>query len=325
MADSETIPSVEPVEVVEQAPDYDTMTVEELDAEFERTGGAIVEEAPPVVEPDPDPEPVAAIEENGEVSEVAADGIVDEVPEVDELDLAKQEYQLQIERLKLDRQHFEHLAGRNATDVDNLKKQLEQIASGRTSPAPEVDTMYEDDSHSGAPAPRINPATTRLEAEVAELQGDNVKREIERVYDGFLNSIGNDLARQGVPQDQIEAERNAVMDHITPTLKERFEPYGNISTMRAKTLSKVTRMVLDSAYTDVRLDKIATLRKEASERKATQIAQSRIVKQAASPSGSGGKSVKESAPKRVEDMTAEEADAALIAEYGDGGRIRPLR
>ena len=302
-------------------PDYADESIEDLEARFRAGEGQVEDDAPPAPEPEPEPVPepeslpeVAASEEVPPVEEP----VTASTDEPDDRDLQFQEMQLEMERMRLDRQHFEHLAGKNATAVDDLRKEL--IASARTSPAAEVDPIYEDISPSVAPAPRTVPAPeTGLAGKVAELQQSQFAQETERVYNSFLGKIESDLSSQGVAVDRIASESESVIEQITPTLKERFEPYGDLNRYPIKTLAKVTRMVLDSAYTDVKLAKIAALRKQASERKATQIAETKIIKQAASPSGSSGRAVQEPPPKTPEQMTADEADAEMIRLFGDHG------
>ncbi len=327
MADPETTPSVESKEGnSEVAPNYDSMSVEEIELEFERTGGVNPEEGSEesvAPEPEPAPEPVAAEAPKEEVVETPAEVVVE--PETDDRELQMQEMQLQMERMKLDKHHFEHLAGKNATAVDDLRKELQASSVARP---PVEDPIYQEDTpQSVAPAPRTVPVPdVGLAGKVAELQQSQVAQETERVYNSFLEKIKSDLSTQGVKQDQIETEMNSVMEQITPTLKQGFKSYGDLSTYPVKTLSKVTRMVLDSAYTDVRLAKVADLRSQHAERKATQIADNKIAKQAAQTSGSSGRTVGEPPPKSVEDMSAEEADAEMSRLYGDGrGNLRARR
>jgi len=306
-------------------PDYDSMSLEEIEAEFERTGGVNQEEpvAAPAPEPAPEPEPVAAEPEADPAPQVVSEDAPPEdapaeptEPEIDDRDLEMQEMRLQMERMQLDRQHFEHLAGKNATAVGDLRQELQAVSAAR--PTVEPDPIYEDTQPSVV-QPRIVPAPDAgLAGKVAELQQSQMAQETERVYNSFVDRIKSDLSTQGVKSDEIETQANGVIEQITPALKQGFEPYGDLSTYSVKTLSKVTRMVLDSAYTDVKLAKLAELRRTNAERKATQISETRIAKQAASPSGSGGRTTGEPPPKRVEDMTAEEADAEMIRLYGDG-------
>ena len=301
--------------------DYEKMTADEIDAELSRTGGVIqdepVEAAPePVPEPTPEPvaEEVAAVEDSPSVEEPSTP-----TEELDDRDLQIEEMRLKMERMEQGRQATDYNTSRSAGEVGFLKKELERL---RTAPPPQPDTDldYQVDT------PRVQPhqsAPSHLEGQVAELRAEQTASAVERVYSEFLTTVESDLKAQGVEQDKLAEQQNSIIEAITPTLKERFEPFGDVSTLGAKSLQKVTRMVLQGAYTDHRLAQVAALRSELSERKATQIADSKIVKQAASPSGSGGTAVKESPLKRPEDMTAEEADAALVAEHGE--RLGNLR
>ena len=300
--------------------DYEKMTADELDAELSRTGGVIqdepVEAAPePVPEPTPEPvaEEVAAVEDSPSVEEPSTP-----TEELDDRDLQIEEMRLKMERMEQGRQATDYSNSRNAGEVGFLKKELERL---RTAPPPQSNTDL--DYPVEAQTRPQQSAPSHLEGQVAELRAEQTASAVERVYSEFLTTVESDLKAQGVEQDKLAEQQNSIIEAITPTLKERFEPFGDVSTLGAKSLQKVTRMVLQGAYTDHRLAQVAALRSELSERKATQIADSKIVKQAASPSGSGGTAVKESPLKRPEDMTAEEADAALVAEHGE--RLGNLR
>ncbi len=332
MAEPEETPSVEPVEGNDEVKtDYESMSVEDIDAEFERTGGVNVQEEP--VEPEPEQAPLAAEAESTEKTEpqeatdkeaTTEPTDVPAEPEPDDRELQLQEMQLQVERMRLDKQHFEHLAGKNATAVDDLRRELQ--SSMRASPAVEDPINLEDNQPSVAPSPRIVPDRNEaLAGKVAELQRAHSDRETERVYADFSSVVDSDLAAQGVAKEEIVVEREKIFnEQIAPTLKQRFEPYGNLSEYPINTLSKVTRMVLDAAYVDVKLAKVAVLRKTVSERNAVQIAENKIAKQAASTSGSGGRPVQESQPKSISDLSAEEADAELTRLSGEG-IYRPRR
>jgi hypothetical protein len=315
----------ETVEV--QADDYDSMTVEELEQQFAEGKGIIQEGTPD----EPEPEPIAAESETSEPQETEQ-GVEDPPtetpespvePELDENELRLQEMQIQLEQAKAAAERFEFIAGNNAGKMGHLQKQLLEATERRDAPVEDPIDYAPDRIAEAQPVQPQPRASNKLEAEVAELRAEQMQRATEQIYNEFLAQVASDLTRQGVEQDMVEPEQNAIMEQITPTLRQRFEPFGDIGNMGPKSVNKVTRMVLQSAYSDIKLAKIAELRKQASERKATQIAESKIVKQAASPSGSSGQAVKEPPPKRIEDMTAEEADAEMIRLYGDGGNLRP--
>jgi hypothetical protein len=324
-------------EVDNGARSYDDMSIEQLEAEFANTGGVIqddpVDEPAPVDEPEQNPaQEVAATDGNhAEQSDQADPQAADEPQEVelDDRDLQLQELQLQLERERVGREQANLIATRNAGKMGHLQKQLEQLAAERNRPTPASDSLdYEDDPTAESarfqPQPPVVPS--RYEDEVAELRIAHRANMVKEVYSDFLNRLSEDLTAQGVPQDKIAVEQQSLIEQITPTLKDRFEPFGELDGLKSQTLGKITRMVLDSAYTDAKLQKIADLRRRSAERRATQISESRIVKQAASSSGSGGRPAKEPPPKSVDDMTAEEADAALIAQFGTGqGNLRARR
>jgi len=299
-------------------PDYADESIEDLEARFRAGEGQQVEEdIPPAPEPEPEPAP-----EPESLPEVAASedentpGV--EVPppdEPDERDLQFQEMQLEMERIRQERERFEYQTGRATGEVGFLKKELERL---RAAPPPQDDPIDYEPAETARPAPTPS-APSHLEEQVAELRAEQTASAVQRVYSEFLTQVEGDLKAQGVEQDNIPAEQESIIEQITPTLKERFEPFGDVSTLGAKSLQKVTRMVLQGAYTDQKLAKIANLRKQASERKASQIAETKIIKQAASPSGSSGRAVQEPPPKTPEQMTAEEADAEMIRLFGDHG------
>ena len=306
--------------------DYDSMSADDLDNLMRKDADEAMFGPPPAQEEVEEvPAEQAAPAESNEPETAAAETPADDAPELDERDLQIQELTLRMESLSAQKELSDLASSKNAGMLGHIQKQMANMAAERQRPAPAEDLYIEDES-TAEPyrQPRPGRADDALGAKVAELQAEQLKGATERIYTGFLNQISSDLTAQGVEQANLDNEQKAIMEQITPTLKQRFEPFGDISQMQHKTVEKVVNMVLQSAYTDVKLNKVAEMRKLNLERKASQIAESRIVKQAASPSGSGGKSTKEPPPKRVEDMTADEADAALIALYGDGG-YRPRR
>lgn len=318
---------------------YDDMSIEELDKVFASTGGVMPEDEP---EPAPEPEAVAEPEPEADTEPRAADptdvsepqeatpedtaqeeGAPPAEPDIpDDNALQMQEIQLQLERVRQEREQFESIAGRNTGEIGFLKKELERL---RAAPAPQPTQDPLD--YQPAETPPVQPqparAPSQLEGQVAELQDDSKASAVQRVYSEFLTQISTDLTAQGVNQEKVETEQISIMEQITPTLKQRFEPFGDLSTLNTKATEKVTRMVLQGAYTDIKLAKVAALRKTVSERTATQIAKTRIAKQAASPSASGSRGVKEAPPKSDKDLTWEEADAALTAEHGERRHQRP--
>ena len=322
MAEPEETPSVEPTEGNDEVKtDYESMTVEEIDAEFERTGGVNPQEESAEPEPGPAPEPVAAEPESTdkpEPQEESTPATTEDAPaepEPNEQELQMQEMQLQMERIGQERQQFEHIAGRTTGEIGFLKKELERLRA-----TPQVAQQDPVDYQAETPTVQPQPpsAPSRLEGQVAELQESYRASAVEKVYNTFLSHVEKDLLADGVKQDQIESEQTSIMEKINPTLKQRFDTFGDVSNLGTKATEKVTRMVLEGAYTDIKIAKIADLRKTFSERKAVQIAENKIAKQAASTSGSGGRPVQESPPKSIEDMTAEEADAELIRLSGEG-------
>jgi hypothetical protein len=314
------------VEVVEEevTTDYDSMSADELDNLMREEADAALYGPPPQAEVEVEAE---APVEQAAVSEESAPTESEPEQEFDDRDLQIQELTLQMQSLSEQKELASIAASKHAGAVGYLQKQMNELTAERNRSTSAGDPYDREDEitaepHRGQPLP--GRTSRALEDKVAELQAEQMNGTTKRIYGDFLNQIANDLTAQGVEQDGLGAEQESIISQITPTLKQRFEPFGDISQMQPKTVEKVVNMVLQSAYTDVKLAKVAEFRKTNLARKASQISESRIVKQAASPSGSGGKSVQDPPQKRVEDMTAEEADAALIALYGDGG-YRPRR
>lgn len=299
-----------------EIPDYEKMTDEQLEAAFDAPDVPTPspEPEPEDVLPEPEPEPETKPEPEAKPKdEAVAEPAVEAEPDLAALEM--QELRLRLDKLQADRDRFEFVAGRNAGQVGHLKKQLEELSQPR-----ERDVDEQEDSEEPTPQTRRSASNRALEDKVAELQASESSRAIEGVYSEFIAQVASDLKSQGIADDKIDSERNAIMSRIATKLKDHFEPFGPLNSFNAKALRKVTGMALQSAYADHKLEQIAVLRKAASERKASQVSASKIVKQAASPSG-GGITPKPK-PKHVSDMTAEEADAAMIAEYGDGRRPR---
>lgn len=325
--ETDPIPSVEPVEPTEQqAPDYESMTVEQLEAEFDRTGGMVEEsvtDVTPTPEPEPEPEQATEPDEIAADSEEVAEEAPVEDPIIDDRDLEFKEMSLKMEKLQIERDHERFVASNNAGKIGYLQQQLQQLSA---EPRPRA-AEYDDLGNEEAESRRVQPQQQyrpQIEDKVAELQSEQTNIAVKGVYDNFLAQVSSDLTKQGLESEKVQAEQNAIIDRIAPTLKDRFETFGSLEDMGTKTISKITGMVLQSAYNDVKLERLAALRKETSERKASQVSEARKVKLAASPpsAGSSGTPDRQKSP---EEMTASEADAAMISLYGDGSRRRQRR
>ena len=112
---------------------------------------------------------------------------------------------------------------------------------------------------------------------------------------------------------------------MTPLVEAGIRPFQGMK-LNAKSSRKVADMVLGSAYVDVQLKQREEARAAWMERRAATTSKRKIEKEAAAISGSGSTPAPTPKAKADSEMSAEEADAALIKEFGDGHRdLRRMR
>lgn len=323
----EKAPAAEPQQTA--IPDYDNEDIDALEARFRDGEGMIqVEESSgePASEPvEPEPEPDRAAEEPVAEETAPPEG-VDEEPaaepepapveeDFDETRSLLEETRLQLAKTEQERQKFEFLAGRHTGELGHLRKLVEQLQTG-TVPADTDSTDEYGEPVASAPAPV--PVDTGLQSRVAELESDLNREAATAAYDSFVadNKLFVPAGVNGEDAEKMEAEITQLMADMKPHIERARESYSGLELSR-KATRKVVRMMLDSAYTEVKLDRLRKQRAEALEKRASQVDSRRLAKQAAAPSGSGAAPAPKPRPKRIEDMTAEEADAEMIRLSGE--------
>ena len=110
------------------------------------------------------------------------------------------------------------------------------------------------------------------------------------------------------------------MQAMMPRIKEEIGLYGN-QNLNPRSAEKVTRQATAAAHVQWQLQRVRDNRAEAVTKRASQYDSRKREKLTASISGSGA-AAPTPRPRSAEDMTAEEADAAMIREFGDGHRPR---
>jgi hypothetical protein len=315
MADSPEQPA-EP-EAKQAQPDYSKMTDEELEQRLADGEGVIYEQedAPETeveaTEPEPtDSEPTEEKAEPAEApTEPAEPPVTEEEPEFDERQSQLEEMRLQLQLAEQQRKHFEALQSRAFSEKEAQRQQLEaqmqQLLSQQHGPQRE--------DYDGGYAPPVQPQAQppdSLAREVAEMRAEMKARAVQDEYANFL-------------RDNPEAEN--ALDAMAPRLQTALEPYKNMPDISPANLRQILRMALDSSWIEHRLTDLRKKREEALKRKVEQVPKKRQAKQAATVSGPGGAPAPKARPKQPEEMTAEEADRALVKEFGDGHFRRTRR
>jgi len=298
----------------EQGVDYESLSLEELEEKL-HAGEGVIDDTEPVEEPEPEPEP--QVEEPTEAEPVEAteqdEGVPNDevaepvVPEFDERGTYIEELRLQSEKATADAARAELFRSREAGELGHLRKRVEELTSLLTQQpsAPTDDPYAEAQPARQQPLPSIAPVD---QSRLAELESDARTVAIEAEYRDFLQA-------KGIEQDSAQE----VLGRMSDSLREQWAPYAeSVQTMAPRSARKVFRVILDSSYADMRLREVKVLREEALAKKAAQVPARKQAKQAATVSGSGASPAPRARQKAPEDMTAEEANAELIRQYGDG-------
>ena len=287
---------------------YDGETEDQLEARF-RAGEGMADaqpQEPVAVEPEP-PETPADSQQAEETPPAPSDpdpGDVTPEPEFDEREYALEEMRLKLEKTEADNRRIELERGRATGEMGHLRKQLRDLQVHLTQPQPNQDDYAEPTgrrlSEPILPGPSVD------QSRLAELENDARAGAISAEYQDFLASRGIR------PEDA-----NGLIQHLAPSIQEQWGPYReSLAEMSARSVRKVLRTVLDSAYADFRLRELQAKASEARQRKASQVPEVRKAKLAAGVAGSGGASPPAPRPKRPDELTAEEADLELTRQFG---------
>lgn len=317
MAKSEPASAEEAQAEPTQTPvDYENESLEQLEARF-RDGEGIIVERDDSVEPEPpatEPEPEATEEAKAEPAaeaEVTQEAEAQQPEQTDASALEELRLQLEIERAA--RERSELFGGRAASELGELRKQVAMLEQARTQPPPppaeELDPYREVPQQ--APQPGLPPhaGVGDLQAKVASLEQQDRQRALVTDVEAFRQKhFPNESG--GVDEEAYTAFTTASAESI----KSQIAPYQhlNLDTESARKLLNISLNIALAEY------QLAQRKKAATEKTAQQVPEKRKAKQAATVSGSGASPAPAPRTKRPEDMTAEEADAALIKEFGDG-------
>ena len=295
---------------------YAEETVEQIEARFSAGEGISPEigqepEPAPAVDPPPDPPaptdppsdppPPVEVKPNGEEHPPAPE-------EFDERQFQIEEMRLKLEKTEADNRRIELARGRETGEIGHLRRQLAEMQAAMMRP------RELDDDAEPARGRRISepvlPGTSVDQSRLAELENDARAGAIAAEYQEFLTSRG------------IKPEETmGLLQKIGPAIQEQWEPYKeSMGEMSPRSVRKVLRTVLDSAYADLRLRELQSQAAEARARKVSQVPEVRKAKLAASVAGSGGASPPAPRPKSSAEMSAQEADAELTRLYGRRGR-----
>lgn len=296
---------------------FESETVEQIEARF-RAGEGIVDDAPsappPVVETPPAEAPPAeatpaATPPNGDPTasppaEAKADDPPAE-PEFDERQFAIDEMRLKLEKAEADNRRVELARSRETGEIGHLRKQLAQLQAALTQPRPTDQDDYVEPRGRRVSEPSL-PGQSVDQSRLAELENDARAGAIAAEYQDFLTT------RAIKPE-----ESQVLLTKLAPAIQEQWEPYKEMAgEMSARSVRKVLRTLLDSAYADLRLREMQEAANVARARKVSQVPEVRKAKLAASVAGSGGASPPAPREKSPEDKSAEEADAELTRLYG---------
>lgn len=292
--------------------DYNKMTLDELEAEFDAPRESPDPEPTPVEEPPESEGEPGTAEEAGE-EEPAAEAEETE-PEFDERSSQIEELQLRLQQAELDRNHERDVASRNAGMLGHLQKQIQQMQ--QQPPQPRADDFGGEPAEIApmAPQPSVDP---QLQSTVAELAQAESNRAVVESYNDIRNQIVSDLQQQGFAADDLDTRVNATLEKMAPAITEGSKAYEGM-TLNVKAQRQAADTLLKSAYIGVKIDEMRTAREEALAKRAAQVPERKRQKLAASSAGGGGASAAPSRPKRPSEMTSEEADAEMVRLFGDG-------
>lgn len=314
MAEDTQAGSAAPEEAVtvQQEIDYSGETLEQLEARFQQGEGLIDDDPQPEpetveVEDPPKEEPETDAAPDGETQEAQPKAEVE--PEFDEAASIEEEQRL--EKLKRDTfdEKRELILSREATRAGNLQKQVDELRQALVESQQQAPPARYEEADARPAQPRAPIVDNPLQAMVTELQQESRARAVEAEYNSFVQS---------------HPDAVGLMEKMAPSIQEQVKGIEEMN-LNNKSLAKMLRFTLSTAYADIKLQEVLSQRKEALERRASSAPERKRAKQVASVSGSGGSPAPRARQKSVEDLTAEEADKALIAEFGTGHTRRSRR
>lgn len=275
----------------ESEPDYDSMSLEELDRLM--SGGEPAPKEPaPTDEPASETEPVAEepTSETEPVAEEEPEKEDEPEPEPDPRDLIIQELEARVK-------HFESLAGRNAGELGFVKQQLRKLNEAHKQTVRSDDDTFDADSEP-EPERRTAPRRERSRDDVATWA---VSQAVQQAV--------NDFGRQHPDVAEMQEAIGAYLK------QSGYDPSAVLESDSPVEAAKETRRVLEEAYWHSKASTASERRKAAETKRAAQIPQLEKAKRKAAISGTGGAPPPKPQPKTYEQMTLEELEAELQKEY----------
>jgi len=309
---------------------YADMSVEQLDDLLRGGAGEIVpdtsEDASAAEQQETPQEEAAPVEEAPEtVTEDHGTEVVEEPADEPSLtDLQLQEQRLLNESLTQRLKREADLRSHSSGEVGHLRQTVDQLKAQLAQPSQASDDDY-GRVVDAPPAQRADDGgmRERLVSLEQENLSNSVVAEASEWKAELLRQIqsgeipGADAANLEVSLQAIEAELREPLANGLSEIKDQF------GTARPKFARRLLRGALDTALTDVKIARIRKLQQAAVERKTSSVSQRRIAKQNAAISGSGSSAPPREKQKTADEMTWQEADAALKQEYGTGrARLR---
>jgi hypothetical protein len=279
-----------------------------------RAGEGIIRDEPPEPMDESPVEEKVQEPDEPEVEEELEPAAEESDEEFDERQSIIEELQIQLEKERINAQKLQHLQSRDAGMVGHLKKEMDALKRSLSQPS---DSQYDDFQAEPQSQPRLvnEPGNDALQSRLAELENTARAGAVEAEYTSFL-------AARGLEGDKA----SEFLQRMGSSIAEQWEPYREqVASMSAASLRKSLRFVLDSAYADLRLSELKAQREQALARRASQVPERKKVKLASATAGSGSVAGPPKGPKRVSEMTAEEADAELSRLSGTptgSGRLR---
>jgi hypothetical protein len=305
----------------EEQPDYEQMSLEELEAELDKADdfGHPPEQEPeqPAGEPDPK-EAEAQPEEQPEAPEdvpVEGDPATDQPPaepEFDERDSKIEELQLQVEQQRLEREKFQFDRQRDSGRYGVLRQEMESLKGT-------IAGLQSGDLEAGDEQ-AARPPTAFQDPRFDEIVADIKQTKLQSAYQEFENSLAQEVAaemqaagKEPVP-DEVATEVRSRVQAITPAIEQEVQKYAN-ENLKPEAASRILSLHCKLAYGDWKIQRARTRN---AGRRVSQIAKSRQAKLEATDDA-GNPPVVKPQTKSYEDMTADEADAEMTRLYGRGG------
>lgn len=281
--------------------DFESMTVEQLDALLEAGEGNKAPEPPPEPPAEPEPEPTPPAQETPPVAEPVTPETPAE-PEQPPSEMEELRALVEAERAarEADRKRLESLQGRVAGQEGFWKQKYEELQ--RT-----LGPDRSDDTE-----PEAEPSAVRGEGRTTP-RGE---RPIADPISTWAVSVAVQQAAAAFHQSHPDTQEMAE-EFKQYYASSGYDPSRILTANDPLEASRLATLALEEAYLNVKAQRQAKRYEELREKRATQFRVSEDQKRKAVISGSGGSPPPKPKPKSYGEMTADEADAELRRLYGD--------